>query len=43
MWAKKVPPNLLGRLKGGMGVRILRFTSGENTYRYLLSELQERL
>ena len=43
MWAKKIPPNLLGRLKGGMGVRILRFTSGENAYRYLLSELQERL
>ncbi|ALC17984.1 PilZ domain-containing protein [Desulfuromonas soudanensis] len=43
MWARKVPPNLLQRLKGGMGVRILNITSGENTYRSLLSELKERL
>ena len=42
MWAKKVPPNLLRRLKGGMGVRILRFISGETTYRSLLGELQGR-
>ena len=42
MWAKKVPPNLLRRLKGGMGVRILRFINGEATYRHLLGELQGR-
>lgn len=32
MWAKKVPPSLLRRIKGGMGVRIIAFHSGEQTY-----------
>jgi Tfp pilus assembly protein PilZ len=32
-WAKKVPPNLLAKVrKGGMGVRILGFHSGEADY-----------
>jgi Tfp pilus assembly protein PilZ len=32
-WAKKVPPNLLAKVrKGGMGVRILGFHSGEEHY-----------
>lgn len=39
MWAKKVPPNLLRRLKGGMGIRILDFQSGEQSYRQLCAEL----
>jgi PilZ domain len=33
MWAKKVPPNLLGRIKGGMGIRIIDFQRGEDSYR----------
>ncbi len=32
VWAKKVPPNLLRLTKGGMGVRIIRFLTGEEVY-----------
>jgi hypothetical protein len=33
-WAKRVPPNLLRAVKkGGMGVKIVRFCSGEAIYR----------
>ncbi len=35
MWAKKVPPNLLGRIKGGMGIRIIDFQRGADSYRRL--------
>ena len=42
MWAKKVPPNLLRRLKGGMGVRILNFQRGAEDYQTLCSELGQR-
>ncbi|NOQ52000.1 MAG: pilus assembly protein PilZ [Desulfuromonadaceae bacterium] len=40
-WAKKVPPNLI-RLanKGGMGVRLLHFESGEESYQQLVYELR---
>ncbi|APG26793.1 hypothetical protein A7E78_02335 [Syntrophotalea acetylenivorans] len=32
-WAKRVPPNLLRRVKkGGMGVKIIRFCAGEAIY-----------
>jgi hypothetical protein len=32
-WAKKVPPNLLSLVKkGGMGIRIIKFSSGETAY-----------
>lgn len=40
MWAKKVPQNLLRKVKGGMGVRILSFESGEGAYRELCESLQ---
>jgi hypothetical protein len=40
-WAKKVPPNLLARVKkGGMGVRILGFVSGKEDYFRYCEELQ---
>lgn len=35
MWAKRVPPGLLRRLKGGMGIHIIDFQGGEETYRLL--------
>lgn len=38
-WAKRVPPNMLRQVKkGGMGVKIVRFCSGEAVYHsYCLS------
>jgi hypothetical protein len=42
MWAKKVPPRMLRRIKGGMGIRISRFLSGEETYRNMCETLKER-
>ena len=32
MWAKKVPQNLMVKVKGGMGVHILSFEKGEEDY-----------
>lgn len=43
MWAKRVPPNLLRRLKGGMGIRILDFQSGETAYLRLCADLTAAL
>jgi hypothetical protein len=31
-WAKKVPPALLSKLKGGMGLKIVAFKEGESIY-----------
>ena len=42
MWAKKVPHNILRRIKGGMGIRILEFQSGADSYRKLCEELDTR-
>ncbi|TYP00118.1 PilZ domain-containing protein [Geothermobacter ehrlichii] len=42
-WAKKVPPNLLARVKGGMGIKIRSFHQGEEAYRRLCQTLRERL
>lgn len=43
MWAKKVPANMLRLVKkSGMGVRIIRFTTGEEIYNALCEELIER-
>ena len=40
MWAKKVPQNLFHLVKkSGMGVRILRFHSGEEIYRRFCEEM----
>jgi len=41
-WAKKVPPNLLHRVKGGMGIKIRRFNSGQDAYRRFCVELHKR-
>ncbi|PLX72187.1 MAG: pilus assembly protein PilZ [Desulfuromonas sp.] len=35
MWAKKVPQNMMHRIKGGMGLLITEFIEGEETYRNL--------
>lgn len=41
-WAKKVPPNLLHRVKGGMGIRIRSFQSGEDVYNRFCQRLHNR-
>lgn len=38
-WARKVPPNLLMKTKGGMGIRFSSFSSGEENYRKLIDAL----
>ena len=38
-WAKKVPSNVLHKLKGGMGVEIISFLAGEEIYHALCDEL----
>ena len=41
MWAKKVPANLVHiAKKGGMGVRLTNFETGEKTFKDLLAELR---
>jgi len=40
-WGKKVPPQLIRvASKGGMGVRLLKFETGEDEYRQLVAELR---
>jgi len=41
-WAKKVPPALLRKLKGGMGVKIRRFLTGQHAYQSYCEELASR-
>ncbi len=41
-WSKKVPANVLQKLKGGMGVKILSFLAGEELYHALCDELVEQ-
>lgn len=38
-WGKKVPPNFLNKLKGGMGVQIKSFLAGEEIYYALCEDL----
>jgi len=38
-WAKKIPVNVIHKIKGGMGVEIISFLSGEELYRDLCDEL----
>jgi hypothetical protein len=38
-WSRKVPPAMLQKLKGGMGMKILAFQSGVQFYRDLCDEL----
>ena len=40
MWAKRVPQNLMRKVKGGMGVRIISFEQGEEAYRQLCASLK---
>lgn len=43
MWAKKVQPNMIRLVtKCGMGIRIMRYVSGEENYRRLYEELHDR-
>jgi len=39
MWAKKVPQNMMQRIKGGMGVHFIRFEAGEEAYRQMCANL----
>jgi hypothetical protein len=41
-WARKIPPQMLHRLKGGMGVKILVFHAGEDLYRMICDTLYGR-
>ena len=38
-WAKKVPPYAIHKMKGGMGVKIISFLSGEERYCDLCDQL----
>jgi len=38
-WAKRVPPSLLRTAKGGMGIRIEKFFSGEDAFRAMCDKL----
>ena len=38
-WAKKIPAYVIHKIKGGMGVEIVSFCSGEELYRSLCDEL----
>jgi len=42
-WSKRIPPNLAHLVKkGGMGVLITRFISGEDDYEEVLNEMRMR-
>jgi hypothetical protein len=41
-WARKVPANVLHKLKGGMGVQIKSFLAGEEIYHALCNEMDEK-
>jgi hypothetical protein len=41
-WRRQVPLLLLQTTKGGVGVRITRFLSGEDIYREIIEELRSR-
>lgn len=41
-WAKKLPPAFMNKIKGGMGVRITSFHSGEEVYRMLCEQMDNR-
>jgi PilZ domain len=41
-WAKKVPVNLIQRIKGGMGIKIIGFILGEAEYRSFCEDLKNR-
>jgi hypothetical protein len=41
-WAKRIPPQMLHKMKGGMGVRILAFQDGESIYHQICDALYGR-
>ena len=41
-WAKRIPPQMLHKMKGGMGVRILAFQDGETLYHQICDALYGR-
>lgn len=41
-WSKKVPPNIIHKMKGGMGILIKSFVSGEDIYTNLCNELSSQ-
>jgi len=41
-WAKRVPAKLIHRIKGGMGIKIIRFNTGEVDYRRYCADLNSR-
>ena len=42
MWARKVPMNMMHRVKGGMGLRITEFIDNEEIYHLLCKYRKER-
>ena len=42
MWAKKVPQNMMHRIKGGMGLLITEILEGEDVYNRLCQERSRR-
>ncbi len=38
-WSKKIPASMIHKMKGGMGVEIISFLSGEELYRGLCDDL----
>ena len=38
-WAKKIPASMIHKMKGGMGVQIISFLSGEELYHSLCDDL----
>jgi hypothetical protein len=42
-WSKKVPPQMMHLVsKSGFGVKILKFSAGEENYNHLIAELHSR-
>jgi hypothetical protein len=41
-WAKKIPPHMLHKLKGGMGLKIIAFHEGEALYLQICDTLYGR-
>jgi hypothetical protein len=41
-WAKRIPPHMVNKLKGGMGLRILAFHAGAELYQQICDLLYGR-
>lgn len=42
IWARKVPPTLIHKTKGGMGILISRFADGEDIFRRICQEMEDK-